>query len=80
VIAMSGYGSEANWERSMRLLQTKDKGANWLRGGWKQEPDADSLGREWEAPAHVAFSGLEQSRIALDRVRIDGVESGRKDE
>ena len=58
----------------MKLLETKDKGAKWLRGGWKEEVDADSLGRDWDQQGALAFSGLEQSRIALEQVRVDGVE------
>lgn len=63
----------------MKLLETKDKGAKWLRGGWKEEADADSLGREWDSQGALAFSGLEKSRIALEDVRIDGVEKFKRE-
>lgn len=28
------------------LLKTKDRGKAWLKGGWKDEPDAEMLGRD----------------------------------
>ena len=39
--------SKDNRDRARQvILENKDLGYKWLRGGWKEEPDADTLGLE----------------------------------
>lgn len=58
------------------LLSSKDKGKGWLRGGWKDEPNAESLGRdigledgEREGAGEVWY---ERGRRAMEKV-VEGL-------
>lgn len=58
------------------LLKSKDKGKGFLRGGWRDEPDSESLGKdigleagEREANGEVWF---EKGRAAMEKV-VEGL-------
>ncbi|RXK37866.1 hypothetical protein M231_04864 [Tremella mesenterica] len=44
------------------LLKSKDRGVKWLRGGWKEEPNADELGKD------VGGEWAEVGRENMERV------------
>lgn len=60
------------------LLKSKDRGKAWLRGGWKDEPNADQLGRDigLEAGERESAQGgevwFEKGRSAMEKV-VEGL-------
>lgn len=48
------------------LLHTKDYGKSWLKGGWKDEMDADTIGRDIGADTGVEW--IEKKRDAMEQV------------
>lgn len=60
------------------ILNTKDKGKSWLRGGWKEEPNADILGRDIgldDGERERAANGevwYEKGRSAMEKV-VEGL-------
>jgi hypothetical protein len=58
------------------LLRTKDFGGSWLRGGWKEEKDADSIGLEighdLGAEAAGEVDWVRKSREGMEKV-VEGL-------
>ena len=54
------------------LFKTKDQGRAWVRGGWKEEKDADTLGldvgREFSSPADRAAAWVEEAKEGMKKV------------
>lgn len=55
------------------LLKSKDKGKAFLRGGWKDEPNADSLGRDISVEeGETGEAWYEKGRAAMEKV-VEGL-------
>lgn len=66
---------ETERQRAMNtLLKSKDKGKSFLRGGWKEDPKADQLGRDVGQERTVVGEGLwyEDGRAAMEKV-VEGL-------
>lgn len=66
---------ETERQRAMdTLLKSKDKGKSFLRGGWKEDPKADQLGRDVGLERTNEGEGLwyEDGRAAMEKV-VEGL-------
>lgn len=66
---------ETERQRAMdTLLKSKDKGKSFLRGGWKEDPKADQLGRDVGQERTNEGEGLwyEDGRAAMEKV-VEGL-------
>ena len=66
---------ETERQRAMdTLLKSKDKGKSFLRGGWKEDPKADELGRDVGQERTNEGEGLwyEDGRAAMEKV-VEGL-------
>ena len=56
------------------ITKTKDKGAKWARGGWKDDPNANELGAELGKEPPVGDSAypvgwLESGREGMEKIQ-----------
>jgi hypothetical protein len=66
---------ETERQRAMEiLLKSKDKGKSFLRGGWKEDPKADQLGRDVGLESTNEGEGVwyEDGRAAMEKV-VEGL-------
>jgi hypothetical protein len=66
---------ETERQRAMEiLLKSKDKGKSFLRGGWKEDPKADQLGRDVGVERTSEGEGVwyEDGRAAMEKV-VEGL-------
>jgi len=66
---------ETERQRAMdTLLKSKDKGKSFLRGGWKEDPKADHLGRDVGLERTNEGEGLwyEDGKAAMEKV-VEGL-------
>jgi len=50
------------------ILTSKDKGASFCRGGWREHPDADKFGRDVGLGIDGTQSWAEEGRMAMENV------------
>lgn len=55
-------------EKAIRILKGKDNGRAFARGGWKEEPNADQLGRDIAVGRDGTQSWAEEGRQAMENV------------
>lgn len=58
------------------ILNTKDKGYSWLKGGWKEEEEADQFGLDIGHSAGVESTGEQAEWIVQGRQGMEKVTEG----
>lgn len=76
-----GFQSPRETDRraARKLILSKDHGRAWLRGGWKNEPNADDIGRDIGLVFESENEGGDGEDVRVIKAREEGKDKGREE-